>query len=354
MNGARDTVTEGTLAAAVPVPLVSYDGWGYVTGWNPAAARLLGWTEAEVVGRRDPSVPPDEMREFEDILAVVLRGETVEGLEVNRCARCGEQVALSLTIGPLLSRGDTPSGAIGILTDISEHKRVEEEKDAFLVAVTHDLKTPLMVVRGVGQFLLRRLRTEGTVDRAELERQLEQVVETSGNITSSLNGLIDVTRIHLGRSLELERRDTDLVTLVRRVVAEQQTRVRDHQIDVEATEPAFVGNWDSFRLERVISNLVANAVKYSPPGRVTVRIARERPDWVLLAVRDEGIGIPRADVPRIFERFYRAQNVIGVIPGSGIGLAGVRQIVEQHGGTVEVDSREGQGTTFVVRLPTDR
>jgi len=346
--------SQSALVSAAPIALISYDAWGYITSWNPAAVRLLGWEETDVVGLRDPTVAPEDTREFDDVLAVVLRGETVDGIPVQRHDRCGTPRSLSMSLAPLRADDGSITGAVAVLADMTDSKRLEEEKDAFLVAVTHDLKTPLMVVRGIAQFLLRRLRAGERLDSMDLERQLQQIVDTTGNITTSLNSLIDVTRLHMGRPLELERRNADLVALARRVAGEQQSRVRDHQIEVETTETRLVGPWDTFRLERVIGNLISNAIKYSPPGRVLVRVAADRSGWALLSVRDEGIGIPRADVPRIFDRFYRGHNVVGVIPGNGVGLAGVRQIVEQHGGTIDVDSIEGQGTTFVVRLPLNR
>jgi signal transduction histidine kinase len=113
--------------------------------------------------------------------------------------------------------------------------------------------------------------------------------------------------------------------------------------------------WYAERIHRLLGNLLSNAVKYSPAGgQVEVRVGQdgtERAPCAVLSVRDHGIGIPAEDLGRVWERFYRARNVQGRIPGTGIGLAGVRQIVEQHGGTVEIESREQEGTTVTVRLP---
>jgi signal transduction histidine kinase len=119
--------------------------------------------------------------------------------------------------------------------------------------------------------------------------------------------------------------------------------------------PALFGDWDAARLGRVLANLLANAIKYSPQGGpITVDLKREEMDagaFAVLAVRDQGLGIPAEDLPRIFEPFQRARNVVGRIGGSGLGLASVRQIVEQHGGTIAVTSEGGAGSTFTVRLP---
>jgi signal transduction histidine kinase len=142
----------------------------------------------------------------------------------------------------------------------------------------------------------------------------------------------------------------DLVALARRAVAEQQQTTERHTLHLEAPSTALVGDWDGRRLERVLSNLLDNAVKYSPDGgQVVVSVQREG-DWAVVVVRDRGVGIPEDDLPHVFERFRRGANVTGRIGGTGIGLAGVRAIVDGHGGTVHVDSQEGVGSTFTVRL----
>lgn len=119
--------------------------------------------------------------------------------------------------------------------------------------------------------------------------------------------------------------------------------------------PELVGDWDRVRLERLVDNLLSNAIKYSPHGGdvvVTIRQARcHGGDWAVLAVRDQGIGIPAAEFGRIFERFHRGTNVAGRITGTGIGLASARQVAAEHGGSIAVESREGGGSTFTVRLP---
>ncbi|MDE3076520.1 MAG: ATP-binding protein, partial [Chloroflexota bacterium] len=128
-----------------------------------------------------------------------------------------------------------------------------------------------------------------------------------------------------------------------------------HQIEFQTTRAAMAGEWDSFRLERVIDNLLGNAIKYSPEdGRIIVRLEQARDEagsWAVLEIQDFGLGIPAADLPLIFDEFHRGANVLGRVPGMGLGLAGVRHIVDQHGGDVSVFSVEGAGATFTVRLP---
>src|SRR5207237_8941238 len=174
-------------------------------------------------------------------------------------------------------------------------------------------------------------------------------------MTRLIDSLLDMTRTQMGQPLPLDRRPVDLVALARRVVVEQQQSTERHQLCLDVAVPELVGMWDAARLERLLENLLNNAVKYSPEGgdvTLTVRPEAEAGEpWAVLVVQDRGMGIPAADLPHIFERFQRSRNVKGQIAGTGIGLVAVRQFVEQHGGRVTVDSHEGRGTTVTVRLP---
>jgi signal transduction histidine kinase len=148
---------------------------------------------------------------------------------------------------------------------------------------------------------------------------------------------------------------TDLLQLVRGVASEYADRAPDHVFRVLSGERSLLGRYDRGRLERAFGNLFSNAVKYSPGGgEIAVLLSRDclaDGDWAVIAVRDRGLGIPAIDVAHVFDRFYRGGNVIGQIDGAGLGLASVHQVVEQHGGTVNLESRVGSGTTFTVRLP---
>ena len=162
---------------------------------------------------------------------------------------------------------------------------------------------------------------------------------------------MDASRLEAGRPLELRREPTDLVALAREVAREHQQTTDRHVVQVESSQPEVVGEWDAVRVERVLSNLVNNAIKYSPRGgavRVSVDVTH---GLAVVRVQDYGEGIPEGDLPFIFERFRRGGNVEHRIPGTGIGLAGARQIVELHGGTILAESRVGEGSTFTVQLP---
>jgi len=192
-------------------------------------------------------------------------------------------------------------------------------------------------------------------ERSKLSEGLHAIDQTATRLTAMINELLDVARLQMGRPLLLDRQQTDLVALAQQVATELQPSTDRHDLVVEAQTERTTGPWDRARLERVISNLVSNAIKFSPEGgRVTLVLRHEQrgtEPWAALDVRDEGIGIPPEDVPRIFERFYRGSNVQGAIEGTGLGLAGAAQIVQQHGGRLDVKSEQGQGSIFTMYLP---
>ena len=230
-------------------------------------------------------------------------------------------------------------------------------RDETLASISHDLRTPLTSIRGLAQLMQRRLARGAMMSSEELTERLGRIEEQTALMARMIDDLLDVARIEAGRPLDLRRESCDLVALAQKTAADVQRSTDRHQLRVVAENPSIVGALDSARLERVVLNLLTNAVKYCPDGgdiELTVRAERRLTgDWAMVAVRDGGIGIPPADLPRIFERFYRASNVGDQLRGTGLGLAGARQIVEQHGGEISVASDPDSGTTFTVRLPLD-
>jgi signal transduction histidine kinase len=149
----------------------------------------------------------------------------------------------------------------------------------------------------------------------------------------------------------MQLRPTDLVQLVQRAVQEQQQASDGARLEFQRSVDELDGIWDARRLSLVMANLLSNAVKYSAIGSpIAVRVGRDD-GWGVVSVEDHGIGIPASDLPHLFERYWRGSNVTGLIAGSGLGLAGARGIVDQHGGTIAVESVEGEGSRFTIRLP---
>ncbi|HLI50669.1 MAG TPA: ATP-binding protein, partial [Thermomicrobiaceae bacterium] len=227
--------------------------------------------------------------------------------------------------------------------------------DEVLTETAHDLRAPLTVVKGRAE-LLRRQAERAGVDGGDgrFIDGLRNIVDAAAQIEAQIEALLDTARLRAGQLLDLNPQPMDLVALASRIARQQQQTTDRHRVAVETTESSLPGVWDSARLARLLNNLVSNAIKYSPAGGlVTISVERERAssdNWATLRVSDQGVGIPAGDLPGVFERFQRASN-IGQIAGTGIGLASVRQIAEQHGGSVSVESEVGQGSVFTVRLP---
>ena len=243
----------------------------------------------------------------------------------------------------------------GRLAEAEERQVAERLQQEFLDGVAHDLRNPLAAVKGQAQLLLRQLTKRGAVAPDRLLSGLHGIDASVEQMTAQIAELQDVARLRSGQRLELRTVRGDLVALVHEAVEGARQISSRHDIDVVAAVPMLSGRWDLLRLRRVIDNLLGNAIKYSPRGgNVLVSLAveaRGREQWARLEVRDGGVGIPAADLGRIFERFRRGSNVTGRIRGTGIGLAGARQIVEQHGGAIAIASDEGRGTVVTVFLP---
>lgn len=234
------------------------------------------------------------------------------------------------------------------LHDVTYFKELDRIKSDFVSTVSHDLRSPLTAILGYVELLER----VGPIN--ERQQSFIKRVQTSvRNITELINDLLDLGRIESG--FDERKVSLSLPKVVQYSVESMKNKVleKKHQlsIDVPETLPNVIG--DSVRLRQVVDNLLGNAIRYTPEGGQISIVATEENEQIILRVSDNGYGIPAADRPHIFDKFYRASNVIEDISGSGLGLAIVKSIVENHQGRVWVDSAEGEGSTFTVVLPVD-
>ncbi|MFO7273039.1 MAG: GAF domain-containing protein [Sphaerobacter thermophilus] len=224
-------------------------------------------------------------------------------------------------------------------------------REAFLSTASHELKTPLTTVKGYGQLLLRFLK-QPTLDREHLIKLATHLRDQTDRFETLVNDLLDVSRIQQGR-LALRPQPTELTELARSVLArfeQSPDRTPAHRLVLDAPEPIH-GVWDPVRLDQVLTNLISNALKYSPDGGEVRLSVRRHGDEAELAVSDEGIGISASEQAQLFQPFSRTVRARLEMGGTGLGLFISRQIVEQHGGTITLESTEGVGSTFTVRLP---
>lgn len=242
--------------------------------------------------------------------------------------------------------------AIVVHLDVTALKEAEKVKDEFIGIAAHELRTPLAVIKGFAQMLI--MQTSRGNGPALADWQTEAIADidlATSRLVELTEDLLDVTRLQAGR-LELQREPTDLVALVKRMVARFKLTPENHRITVNAAQEYLVCNLDSRRIEQVFSNLINNATKYSPMGGdITITLDADQ-RYALFSIQDHGIGIPQRQHKRIFSRFMRADNTqMHNIGGTGLGLYLCRELVERHEGRIWFKSVEGEGSTFYVSLP---
>ena len=255
----------------------------------------------------------------------------------------------------------TPSGDLWLfLEDVSELRRLRQIRAEFIDNLSHELRTPLTTVSLLAETLTREADTAGDAIPGRMRERILKIEVETGHLVQMVNELLDLSRIESGGGLGV----VDVMDLGR-VAGESTERLRlfaDRQgvaLRVEVADDLPPVRGDAARLGQVVVNLVHNAVKFSPDGGdVTVRVQPRPTDTdgaglVVVAIEDHGVGIPRNAQARIFERFYKVDRarVRGEAGGTGLGLAIARHIVEQHGGRIWVESREGRGSTFSFEIP---
>ncbi|GAB4198704.1 MAG: hypothetical protein OHK0022_18290 [Roseiflexaceae bacterium] len=223
-------------------------------------------------------------------------------------------------------------------------------RDTFFSVAAHELKTPLTSLLGQAQLMQRRMLRDGSLNERD-GRALGVVIAQAQRLNAMILAMLDSSRLEQGR-LSIDPQPLDLSALVRRIIGEILPMLDRHSLSLDECDGPLVVIGDGLRLEQVLQNLIGNAIKYSPlGGPVMVRLERSG-THARVSVSDQGIGIPAASVPQLFQRFYRARNADALhISGMGIGLYVVREIIMLHSGELAVESREGQGSTFSFSLP---
>jgi signal transduction histidine kinase len=223
-------------------------------------------------------------------------------------------------------------------------------RDEVLTLATHDMRTPVTTALGHAQLVQYDLSRGRAPDNAWLAAQMQAIGGALMRLNAMIDEMRDVARLQVGQTLDLQLEEVDVSALVRLVAAEYSGVAGTPRVDVHApAEPVLVCG-DRARLERVLHNLIGNAVKYSPQGTPVDVAVQPQEQRAVITVRDQGVGIPAEELPRIFTRFFRASTARGV-KGMGIGLAGSKAIIEQHHGHITVESVVGRGTTVTVCLP---
>jgi PAS domain S-box-containing protein len=320
---------------------------GLILTWNPGAERLYGYTSDEVLGKHVSLLHARKEQEAQ-VMEKISKEGRVSQLETIKLTKDGREIDVSLTISPIFDRKGRMIGASRIARDITDRKLLDRMKDEFVGTVSHELRTPLTAIKGFIELVLDG--DAGSVPETQREF-LEVAARNADRLGALINDILDVSRIESQR-LEIRTEPTDLgavleeVAATFRVMAHNKGLAMRHDV---ASLPKIVG--DASRLVQVFSNLVSNAIKYTPKGEVGIRAVLAA-DGVEVVVHDSGIGMSQEELAQLFTKFFRGSSpVVAESGGTGLGLVIAKAIVEKHQGTIRVESQPGEGTRFRVLLP---
>jgi two-component system phosphate regulon sensor histidine kinase PhoR len=339
-----------TIAAAMEDGLLVVDANHRITLANRAFRRLFGLTG------NVPAVPLLEVVRVPDVDRLI--SDTLQSGEPQRqeleLSESPNRIARFLQLSAVATRTDAGeiTGTVVVFHDISQLKQTDEIRRDFVANVSHELRTPLSILRGYIETLLEDPSLSGD----ELDRILEVMKKHSNRLSALTDDLLSLARLESAHP-NLQLQDVRLSELFAAIVRDWGKRFSEKKlsIDVVLSPSLPIIQADATRLQEVLYNLLDNAVKYSHPGGKIRLEAAHRDHAVEISVGDTGIGIPEPDLPRIFERFYRADKARSrELGGTGLGLSIVKHIAQMHGGNVRAESIAGRGTTIRVSLPLNQ
>jgi signal transduction histidine kinase len=347
--------------------LLILDPRGRVVGCNAAGTQIIGWTAAELRGRdlvatldphrliwvpaartyeEEPWAGPFAAPDAETTASAP--GATVPPLDLVLTTRNGTRIYTEGRAAVVTGPGGEVLGAMLSLRDVTAQREAEELQATFLSVISHELQTPLAVIRGYAELLADEA---GRIKPRELRQKLGIVAEESAKLSKMVTNLLDASRIQAG-GLELKPEPVDLRRLVERVVQKITPLSSKHRFEIAMSHdlPPVLADYE--RVEQVLTNLLENAIKYSPAGGTILITGDLTSDEVIIHVSDEGIGVPEADRQRIFSRFHRLNSrQVRQMKGVGLGLYIARAIVGAHGGRIWADAAPGGGAQFSFSLP---
>jgi len=349
------------IADSLSEGICSLDHALQITFANVEAARLLGWAESELIGQGWDDVAGDRNANRHALMTAIDAGATYHNESDLFTRRDGSTFAVAYTVAPIVA-GATVAGTVVHFRDITARKHAEAASVALLARVeaalafhsrflsitTHELKTPLTVLRLEAQLLLRRAEHQGDDARRGALARIDQQVD---RMTRLIDDLGDVARVE-SKGLGFDLRPLDLAALLAEIIAEVGIAAPTFTLRLDTPAGEVWIHGDRVRLQQVLVNLLTNAVKYSGHSRevgITLQLEGTR---ATIAITDHGIGIPAAQQVAVFEPYVRGTNAPADAPGGmGLGLFISKTIVDRHGGTITLASEEGRGSTFSLSLP---
>jgi PAS domain S-box-containing protein len=349
----EDTLSEKRRIEAVIANMadgvVMLDRTGHIVSVNPTLTRMLGLPAEQLIGAAWRDMPyqmqlfkDNEELSISDPFAVVAEMQTGEPLNK----------VLKIYISPVRDSNEQLLGQVMVMHDVTREREMEQIKSDFVSTVSHELRTPLFSIRGFVKLIL-----DGKVpDEATRTEFLTIVSQQSDQLMGIVNDLLDVSRLDAGREIDMNWETVEPGALITDTVTRLSNLASDKQLTLltEVTPPLPLVRVDVRRFSQVLTNLIGNAIKFTPEGGCIKVSATGNDDGLLVNVMDNGQGIPADAVPRLFDRFYQVDHSgTRKAGGTGLGLYICKQIIESFGGRIDVESILGKGSRFWFQLPKD-
>jgi PAS domain S-box-containing protein len=341
--------------------VVTVDGRGVIQLINPAAQEILGWGKQDALMLNHKSIiklVDENNNELDDahnpIQQVLNTNQQTRANTLTGLTQSGKKVLLSLVASPI---GTTGSGAIAVFHDVTKERAEEREQAEFISTASHEMRTPVASIEGYLGLAMNP--NTATVD-ARAQGYIMKAHEAAQHLGRLFQDLLDVSKSEDGRMTNIPK-VVDITAFTATIVQGLQQKAADKGLTlnfVPASEeaakkilPVYFVNQDNDHIREVLDNLIENAIKYTPKGSVSVDVTGSS-DSVVVSIKDSGLGIPPEDIPHLFQKFYRVDNMDRQeIGGTGLGLYLSRRLVEAMQGRIWVESTYGQGSTFFVELP---
>jgi PAS domain S-box-containing protein len=341
--------------------VIALDGKGVIQLINPAAQEILGWGKQDALMLSYPSILKlaDEQgnelaSESDPIQEVLNTNQQARGRKLITYTQSGKKLNIALVVSPI---GEPGSGVIAVFRDTTKERAEEREQAEFISTASHEMRTPVASIEGYLGLALNPATAQ--IDQRARDFILK-AHEAAQHLGRLFQDLLDVTKSEDGRMGNTPR-VVDMVSYVQTIAQGLTQKAADKGLglvfkptestDLKKIMPVYFVNQDNDHIREIVDNLIENAIKYTPSGSITVDITGTE-DKVIVSIKDTGLGIPPEDVPHLFQKFYRVDNMDRQsIGGTGLGLYLVRRLAEAMQGRVWVESSFGQGSTFYLELP---
>jgi PAS domain S-box-containing protein len=361
--------TQAALASIVcssPNAVISFSRDDRVTSWSPGAEALYGFGADEIIGRAPTGLFREDpvLREGSRREPLLQACTAVHRYEARHFTRAGSAVDVAVALSPLRAREGALSGAVAVISDLSERKRAELElsraraaaeqaarlKSAILSNLSHEIRTPLNVILGYAELIDEYFACKGDASQRDA---LAAIMRAGDRLCNALQDVLDLSKVEAG-AFELNPVCIELARILERQVAGFARIALSKGLEFECAieRPGAAVMFDEYCLERALAILLDNAIKFTSRGKVSVRLGTDSMGILCIQIRDTGTGIAAHHLSRLFEPFSQQQaGPDRGFQGMGLGLALCRRYLELNGAPIAVESAEGRGTTFTIRFP---